>query len=341
MSMNAAVFDGPGLPLRIAQVDSPVAQAGELLLRVARCGVCGNDMQATAAGSPLGAGAVIGHEFCGTVIAVGASVTGWAAADRVVAMPFVGCGTCAECQAGRPIWCRAMRSHAFGQVSGGFGEIVAVAARNTVKLPDHMTWDQAALVEPLAVGLHGLRRAGLENGARVLVLGAGPVGLSTALWAKAFGASHVAVAAPSAHKADLAAQLGLDHFLVLEGDVRAAFRARAGGPIDVVLECSGAPGALQNAIALVRPRGAIGVVAGCGAPDPVRPKEALRKELSLFFSLAYGLDDFRESVAHIANGDIDPLAMITARVGLAGFPAAFEGLRTPGHQCKVLLCHET
>lgn len=341
MTMKAAVFDGPGLPLRIAEVDQPEVQAGQLLLRVARCGVCGNDMQATASGSPLGAGAVIGHEFCGTVVAVGEGVIGWAVGDRAVAMPFIGCGTCQDCGSGRPIWCKAMRSHAFGQVSGGFGEIVAVAAQNAVKLPEGMTWDQAALVEPMAVGLHGVRRAGLESGARVLVLGAGPVGLATALWAKALGANHVAVAAPSARKADLAAGVGVDHFLALEGDVRAAFRARAGGPIDVAFECSGAPGALQNAISLVRPRGTVGVVAGCGAPDPVRPKEALRKELSLFFSLAYTLDDFRQSVERIAHGDLNPLAMITARVGLADFPAAFEGLRTPGHQCKVLLCHET
>jgi len=339
--MKAAVFDGPGLPLRIADVERPEAQPGQLLLRVARCGVCGNDMQATAAGSPLGAGAVIGHEFCGTVIAVGEGVTGWAQGDRAVAMPFVGCGTCEECRSGQPIWCKTMRSHAFGQVSGGFGEIVAVAARNAVKLPDIMTWDEAALVEPLAVGLHGVRRAALESGARVLVLGAGPVGLATALWAKALGASHVAVAAPSDRKAHLTARLGLDHFLMLQGDVRSSFRAQAGGPADVVFECSGAPGALQHAISLVRPRGTVGVVAGCGAPDPVRPKDALRKELSLFFSLAYTLEDFRHSVERVAHGDLDPLPMITARVGLADFPATFEGLRRPGHQCKVLLCHET
>lgn len=338
--MKAAVFDGPGRPLRIAEIARPVAGAGQLLLRVARCGVCGSDMQGTAEGSALPAGAVIGHEFCGVVAEIGEGVSGWAPGERAVAMPYIGCGECPACRAGEPLWCKAMRTHAFGQVSGGFGQYVAVAAAFAVRIADAVSWDQAAMVEPLAVGRHGLRRAGFSAGMHVLVLGAGPVGLATAMWARDLGAGHVAIAAASARKADLVRELGIDTFLTAEQDIRREFRARTGAPIDLVLECSGAPGALQHAISLVRARGRVGVVAGCAEPDPIRPKDALRKELSLSFALGYSLADFRESAERIARGDLPADRMITDRVTLPEFPAAFAALRHPTHQCKVLLCHE-
>lgn len=337
--MKAAVFHKPGELLKIETAPDPVASAGQMILKVHRCGVCGTDLHYTEEGTPVTPGAVLGHEFCGEVEDLGPGVEGWKIGDRVVSMPFVGCGSCAPCLAGAPIWCRKMRTHASGQLSGGFGEYTPIGAAGTVKLADGVSWDEAALIEPLAVGLHGVARARLEPGARVLVVGAGPVGLATALWAKALGAAYVAVTARSSRGADMALKLGADAFLPGDQDVRREFRKQAGAPPDAVFECVGAEGVLQHCIDLAPVRGQVVVMGGCMRPDVIRPSEAMNKELSVLFSLAYTLRDFEIAAARVAKGDIDPTVMITDRVGWDDFPAAFEALRQRTHQCKVLLTH--
>jgi len=336
--MKAAVFQGAGQPLVVQSIDTPAAGAGEMLLKVKHCGVCGTDLHYTEDGTPVAPGAVIGHEFCGEVADLGPGVAGhWRVGDRVVSMPFVGCGACASCLSGKPVWCRAMRTHASGQISGGFAEYTPIGAAGSVKLPDGVSWDEAALIEPLAVGLHGVRRARLDAGANVLIVGAGPVALGVVVWAKALGARRIVVTARSERGAAMALKLGATDFIAGDKDVRREFRKLASGPPDAVFECVGAPGVLEQCIALAAIHGQVVVLGGCMRPDLVTPAAAMNKELNIVFSLAYDLYDFQVAVDRVALGVIDPTAMITDRVDFAGFPAAFEALRQRTHQCKVLL----
>jgi (R,R)-butanediol dehydrogenase/meso-butanediol dehydrogenase/diacetyl reductase len=336
--MKAAVFHGAGSPLAIEEVAAPRAGPGEMIMQVRRCGVCGTDLHFTEAGTAVADGSVLGHEFCGEVVEIGPGVAeGWKVGDRVVSLPFVGCGTCAWCLNGQPVWCRSMRDHASGRIPGGFAEYTAIGAAGTLRLPAGMSWDEAALIEPLAVGLHGVRRARLDAGANVLVVGAGPVGLAVVTWAKALGARRIAVTARSNRGAEMALALGATDFIPADKDVRREFRKLAGGPPDAVFECVGAPGVLDQCVALAPIHGQVVVIGGCMKPDRITPATAMNKELTMTFALAYDLRDFEVAVDRVARGMIDPTAMITDRVGFADFPTAFEALRQRTHQCKVLL----
>jgi (R,R)-butanediol dehydrogenase/meso-butanediol dehydrogenase/diacetyl reductase len=333
------VFHQPGAPLTIEDRPTPVAGLGEMILKVRHCGVCGTDLHYTEEGTPVAAGSVLGHEFCGEVVEVGPGVAEhWRVGDRAVSMPFVGCGACAHCLSGRPVWCRSMRSHASGQIPGGFAEYTAIGAGGSVKLPGSLSWDEAALVEPLSVGLHGVRRAGLDAGANVLIVGAGPVGLAVAYWARALGARRVAVTARSSRGAEMALAVGATDFIDGDKDIRREFRKIAGAPPDAVFECVGVPGVLEQCIALAPIHGQVVVIGGCMRPDTITPAVGMNKELTVTFSLAYELRDFEVTVERVARGGVDPTVMITDRVDFSRFPEALEGLRHRTHQCKVLLC---
>jgi len=336
--MKAAVFHGPGQALSVEEVAEPVAGPGEMVLQVRHCGICGTDLHITEAHGNAIPGGVIGHEFCGEIVEVGPGVAAhWKVGDRAVSIPFVGCGACAHCLSGRPVWCRAMRDHVSGKVSGGFAQFTPIGALGSVKLPPGMPWDAAALVEPLAVGLHGLRRARLEPGANVLVVGAGPVGLAVAMWAKALGARWVIMTARSPRGAEMARALGVDDFIDGALDVRREFRRIAGATPDVVFECVGAPGVLEQCIGYAPIHGQVVVLGGCMQPDIVTPALAMNKELTVTFALCYDVRDFEVTVDRLSRGVIDPTPMITDRVDFAAFPEAFEALRRRTHQCKVLL----
>ena len=169
--MKAALFDTVGTPLRIEVIADPTPAPDEVVLRIAACGICGSDLHITE--DPvtfgIGKGAVLGHEFAGEVVAMGAAVLNLRQGDRVAVAPMWGCGTCDRCRSGEPAWCAQMRL-----IGGGYAEFTAVAARQCRVLPPDLPLAEGALAEPLAVGMHCVVRSGMRSGARVLILGAGP-----------------------------------------------------------------------------------------------------------------------------------------------------------------------
>ncbi|WP_439813819.1 zinc-binding dehydrogenase [Zavarzinia sp. CC-PAN008] len=336
--MKAAVFKGAGQGFVVETVADPVPGPGQLVLKVHHCGICGTDLHSTEDGPAcVAAGKVLGHEFCGEVVGLGAGTEGaWKEGARVAALPTIGCGTCAACLAGTPIWCRQMRDHFFGTINGGFAEYVLVGARESVRLPDSVSWQEGALVEPLAVGLHGVRLAKLDPGSDILVVGAGPVGLAVVVWARALGARTIVVTARSDRGADMARQLGATDFVTSDQDVRKAFRRIAGGPPAAVFECVGAPGMIEYCASLAAPRTEVVILGACAKPDTINPSTGMNKELTYRFALAYSVREFETAVDAIARGRIDPQVMVTDVVGFDGFPAAFEALRQRSTQCKVL-----
>src|SRR5258705_2936608 len=187
--MKGAVFHGLGQPLTIEELADPKPGPGELVLRVKSCGICGSDLHAADLPPGLPPGTVMGHEFAGEVVEVGSDAKGlWKPGDRVCALPALGCGKCRACLAGDIILCTSLRGTGLGQVPGAYSEYVLVGAPESLRLPSGVSFREGALVEPLAVGLHAVNTARLQPGERVMVIGAGPIGLAVTAWARFFGA---------------------------------------------------------------------------------------------------------------------------------------------------------
>jgi len=337
--MRAAVFKGLGQPLVVEEVPDPQPGPTDLVLRVKSCGICGSDLHASCVPPGLPPGTVMGHEFAGEVVEVGAEVAGaWKAGDRICALPYIGCGRCAACLSGDGTLCSTIQATGLGQIPGAYAEYVRVGAHESLRLPESLDFDTGATVEPLAVGLHAVRQSGLEPGANVLVLGAGPIGLATTLWARFFGARSVVVSEKAAGRLERAAAFGATHGIdASKENVPGAFAKAAGRPPDIVFECVGVPGLLQECIMMAPARARIVVVGVCMQPDTIFPVMAIIKELSLHFVIGYHRDDFGFILDMLETERIACQAMITDRVGFDGFSAAFEALKTPTTQCKVIL----
>jgi len=345
--MRAAILRETGKPLEIGALPDPSPGPGELVVRVASCGICGSDLHVACLPGGLPPGAVMGHEFAGEVVEVGpldAAVAGPAAAaplrpgDRVCALPFIGCGRCGACLAGDGIRCPTLRTLGFGDVPGAFAEYARVGVGEAVRLPDAVSFAQGALVEPLAVGLHAVERARLAPGADVLVVGAGPIGLAVALWARFLGARHVVVSERAPDRRALADRFGATGTVdPAADDVATAFADLAGAAPDTVFECVGVKGLLQECLGLAAPRASVVVVGVCMEPDTLVPALGVAKELSLYFVVAYRRRDFELTLALLEQGRIPSTEMITDVVGLDDFPGAFEALKQPTTQCKVML----
>lgn len=340
--MKAAVFKEVGKPLEVENVDDPTPGPGGLVMKVGYCGVCGTDLHATREGLTTACcGQILGHEYVGEIVEVGKEAEGnWQVGDRVAAMPMIACGKCLPCAAGRFFECQNKLVPGV-DAPGGYAEYVATGARETILLPDDLDLETAALVEPLAVGIHAVRVADVKAGSRILVIGAGPIGLTVALWARFFGARDVVVSELAESRSALAKKMGATS--VIQPDPAAGaegllqqFSDVAGGPPDVIFECVGAPGLLQQCIEIAPQRGKIIPVGVCEQPDSIMPFFGLIKELQIQFAIAYTRDDFETCIAMLAEERIDVSPLVTDIVSLDELPEAFEALRTPSHQCKVL-----
>ena len=329
--MRGAVFKGAGRPMVVEVLPDPEPGPGEAVIKVGRCGVCGTDLHMTSGqGISYPLDTVLGHEFAGEVISVGAGVSSLKVGDRVTAMPATGCGHCPACLAGYPLGCARMEG-----MIGGFGEYMRIVETSALKLPQSLSLADGALVEPLAVGLRGARLAGMAPGARILVLGAGSVGLAAVFWARQLGAGRIVAASPSARRRPLAEAMGADAFETLGEGEGERIVAALGGPPDVVFEAAGAVGLLQKAIELVRPAGMIVSMGFCTAPDPVIPAAATWKQVTLKFSFAYDLAEFAHCADVLDRGHVEPRRMISETIGLAELPQTLEDMRAGAPKTKV------
>ena len=335
--MRAAVFKGIGQSLQVEKVPDPSPEASELVVEVSYCGICGTDLHSTREGAfAAECDSILGHEFCGHIAEIGSALKGqWEIGDRVTALPFIGCGVCKSCVNGRPFECTQVKLTGIDS-SGGLAEYVKTGASETIKLPDDVTMESAALIEPLAVGLHAVRVAQLKAGERVLIIGAGPVGLAVSLWCQFFGAKDVLVSEMAEQRLAMATQMGATGTLTPGATLGEQFADLSGEAPDVIFECVGAPGLLQESIDIAPRRSRIVPVGVCEQPDTIIPLQALVKELRMYFAIAYTRDDFETVIAMLGQKRIDATAMITDIVKLDDMPAAFEALRSPTSQCKVL-----
>jgi 2-desacetyl-2-hydroxyethyl bacteriochlorophyllide A dehydrogenase len=340
--MRAAVFREMSRPLVIEEVSEPKPGDHDLILKVRNCGICGSDLHMTEPTSvmPLPAGAIMGHEFAGEVVEVGKAVAHlWKSGDRVAGFPFVCCGEHSPCPnfAASRGHCAKGLALGLGQLPGAYAEYLRMGATSAFRLPDCVSFREGAIVEPLAVGLHAVDLARMPRGATVLVIGAGPVGLAVILWAKFLGARHVIVSEKADARRAMAARFGATDAIDPGRPLSEQVERIARRTPDIIFECVGAPG-LINAAMMEAPRGCRIVVAGvCQQPDTIMPLMGILKELALQFALGYRISDFDYVIAMLAGDRVDAEAMVTDIVNLDTLPGAFEALRKPAHQCKVML----
>src|SRR5262245_38081493 len=185
--MRAAVFHGVGKPLAIETIADPTPGPNDVVIQVHRCGICGTDLHMTSGhGWDFPNGTIPGHEYAGEIVEVGSQVSGFKKGALVTALPSQGCGQCEACAHQHYTLCRNV-----GGLMGGYGEYLRVPTYVAVKLPQTFSLADGALVEPFAVSLYGVRMGQIRPGDRVLVLGGGPVALTTIFWAKRLGAGRV------------------------------------------------------------------------------------------------------------------------------------------------------
>jgi len=332
--MRAALFQGAGKPLTIDHVPAPVRTGDSVILEVAFCGICGSDLHVTETGH-LKPGAILGHEFAGTVVETAAN--GPAIGTRVTALPYRACMACEECADGAYAHCGQLTFVGIG-LPGAFAEYVAVPQHFIQALPAGVGFDLGALVEPLAVAHHAVALAGSIRGADILILGGGPIGAAVTLFAAMQGARHILVSEPTAHRRGLCRQLGATACADPgQESIGERFAAMAGRAPDVVFECAGIAGLLKQAIDLVRHRGRVVIAGVVFGEDRFLPVTALSKEVTLRFSSAYTVRDFAAVIEAIERRRIAPAPMLTERIPLETLPASFEALRKPSKQCKVLV----
>jgi (R,R)-butanediol dehydrogenase/meso-butanediol dehydrogenase/diacetyl reductase len=281
---------------------------------------------------------VLGHEFCGEVVAVGRDVSTVKVGELVSAMPIFGCRECTACQAGQPALCNKMQFR-----FGGYAEYAIVNPATAVKLSDSVSLSDAALAEPLAVALHGVAAARLAPGSNVTILGAGPIGLATLFWSRRFGARRVDVIEKVPERSRIARAMGAnDVFEPVptppgEDFLRYLHPVPTPELADVVFECVGRPGLLMQSAAYAKRGGKIVSLGYCFTQDALVPAAIGTKELQLLFPQLYTSREFELGIDVLSAGAVEPRQMITETVDLDRVPEVFDSLRRAPHQCKVLI----
>jgi (R,R)-butanediol dehydrogenase/meso-butanediol dehydrogenase/diacetyl reductase len=275
---------------------------------------------------------VLGHEFSGEVVAHGKDAEGLKTGDLVSVIPLMSCGQCEHCRKGEVQWCDS-----FGLQGGGYAEYALTRPNQCIKLPHEVSLADGAIIEPLAVALHGVNLSGLQKGDKVLVLGAGPIGLAVAFWAKRMAAARVAVQDIAEFHERRALDMGADVFVVDPADPIGSAERALGGKADVVFECVGVPGLIEQAVSQVRPRGTILLLGLCTRPDTFNSFAMLSKEVRLVTSAFFTVPEYRTSLDALAEGAIEPRLLVTDTISLADTPEVFESLKHRTSQCKVLI----
>jgi len=338
--MRAALITGQQ-KIELRDFPEPEPVPGGAVVRIERCGICGTDVAAYRSGNPY-APFLCGHEWAGTVLATGRDVQGIREGDRAVMGVPVACGRCAECRAGHAHRCAGIMALAYGihpltPPHGGYAPRITVPADCLVPVPDALGIDDAAMVEPATVALHAVRRRPPSLGDRVLVLGAGPIGLFALQLARIAGAGEVFVLEPSPARRALARELGATRALEPGPEAFELIRERTRGlGVDLVYECAGSQAAMDAGFELVRPGGAfmlIGVSEGGVRLDPLA---CITKEISIDNSTAHHHHEFGITMDLMLDGRLRAGPIRGRTLALEDLEEGFDALLA-GREAKILI----
>jgi 2-desacetyl-2-hydroxyethyl bacteriochlorophyllide A dehydrogenase len=334
--MRAAVYRGRR---DLVVEDRPLPELGphDVLLEVSHCGICGTDLHMVLEGMAR-PGAIGGHEFSGRIVALGSEVEGWQLGEGVTGGPSPACGRCAACLAGRSTLCAERSPVGGGDFQGAFAEYARVHDSQLLRVPEGLSLRAAALMEPLAVALHGLTLARISPEQRVHVSGAGPIGLLTVAALKARGVEDVRVTEPAAARRERAAKLGARAFEPEKLELPPLPFTLVDDPVDAVLECSGHPAAMEAGLAQLRRAGTL-VFVGTGMRRPrLDHNRILLNELVVTGAFCYDDDGCRSALELLASGRLDTEALIEPEaVGLEGMLGALEELEAGRLAAKVMV----
>ncbi|HWV24725.1 MAG TPA: zinc-dependent alcohol dehydrogenase family protein [Thermomicrobiales bacterium] len=321
--MKAVVIEKPGT-IVVKDIPMPEVGPGDLLIKVGACGICGTDLHiADGEFPPTPYPIVPGHEFAGEVVAVGAEVTGFSGGERVAVDPSLYCGHCHFCRAGKGNLCENW--NAIGDtVDGGFAEYVAVPAANAYPLPDHLSYREGALIEPVSCAVHGIDVLDPQLGDTCLIVGAGTMGLMLLQLVQRAGAVRVAVLDLNAERLKRAEKLGA---AVTSTDL-AALLAQEPLGFDCVIDATGSPKAQESAFSAVK-RGGKFLVFGVAAEEArvnLSPFRIYNDEITILGSMAI-LNSYEPAVEMVASGVIDTETLLTGTYPLDDFETALAGVR--------------
>ena len=338
--MRAAVMRNS--QLAVEEIAEPVPGAGQVLVEVIACGICGSDLHAlkfadrliesaAASGAPFmfdtAKGVVMGHEFSARVLEIGAGVNNVKAGDIVTSMPVI---------IGRPNGFAGIGYS--NDFNGGYAERMLLTAGICLPVPNGLDPRHAALTEPMAVGLHAVVKSGIVAGNAALVFGCGPVGLATIAALRLAGIEPIIAADFSPTRRVLAKTIGAHEAVDPREEQAIDVWKRLGGKLSLVMyEAVGVPGLIDRAMRDAPRDTRILVVGVCMETDSIWPMLGINKELSIQFALGYSPDEFARTLASIADGRIDVAPLNTGEVGIAGVPQAFADLANPDAHAKILV----
>ncbi|MEW1718326.1 NAD(P)-dependent alcohol dehydrogenase [Streptomyces sp. NPDC093109] len=321
-TMKASVLTGPRT-LTVKEVPVPDCASDEVVIRVAAVGVCGSDTHYFRHGRigdfVVDAPLILGHELSGRIVAVGTDVPATRVGERVAVEPQRPCRRCRQCRAGRYNLCPDMEFYATPPVDGAFAEYCVIRTEFAHTVPDALSDEAAALLEPLSVAITTMRKAGIVPGSSILIAGAGPIGIICAQTARAFGAARIVVSDPVAERRERALRFGATEVIdPVNTDI-----ATAGLDVDAFVDASGAPAAVMAGIKAVGPAGRA-VLVGLGSSEMPLPVEHIQnREITVTGIFRY-TDTWPAAIHLAANGQVDLDSLVTGRFDLDHAPEALE-----------------
>jgi (R,R)-butanediol dehydrogenase/meso-butanediol dehydrogenase/diacetyl reductase len=342
MSPTKAAFYEGHEKIRIGESQPVPPAKGQVQIRVSHCGICGTDLHVFHGKMDhrVTFPQVIGHEMSGTITAAGDGVSGWAPGDRITVRPLDPCGSCPACRAGHSHVCQKLKFIGI-DAPGAMQGLWTVPAHTLHRLPDNLSLEQGALIEPLAVACHDVRLGAVKAGEFALIQGGGPIGVLVASVAKHAGA-RVVISEVNPFRLKLAADLGFETVNPKETDLVKFVNGETGGAgADVVFEVTGSAAGAEMMTKLLRVRGRVVVVAVFGEPPKVDLFQFFWRELQLCGVRVYEPEDFEKAIAIAASGALPIDRLITNVVPLEGLEPAFRQLESGGAVMKILIkCSE-
>lgn len=339
-SMLAAVIERPG-SIRLAEVEPPPLEPGEVLIKVEYCGICGSDLHVLRGAHPTARFPVTpGHEFVGRIHDVrGANPSGLKVGDLAVAQPFFSCGVCPPCAMGRDNVCENLRFMG-AHVNGAFAQFVKAPTRKTYRIPEETDRRLAALAEPVAVAVHDVRRSGLRVGETALVVGGGAIGLLVAIVARHSGAARVVISEPSPYRRGAASDLGFETVDPAGDGFDAHVRELSGGGgFNVVFEASGVRPGIAAAVRHAAIAGKVMIIGMTSEPYPVDLSAVFAKELTLEGVRIHAQYNFIGAVELLKTRVLDEqfARLVTNVFPLAELEEAFAFAQSKADFLKVLV----
>ena len=319
--------------LAVETIPVPEVRADEVLVRVEAVGVCGSDVHYYAHGKigpyvvekPL----ILGHELSGVIAAVGSDVNPSRVGQRVAVEPQRPCGDCFQCNAGRYNLCPDIEFYATPPIDGAFCEYVTIQSKFAFEIPDSVSFEAAALMEPLSVGIWACERAEVGNGSRVLIAGAGPIGVIVAQTARALGAAEVIITDVAEDRREFALQHGATQALDPRVD------ELAGLEVDAFIDASGAPAAVQGGILAVRPAGRV-ILVGGGHDEYSLPISFIQHREIWISGVFRYTNTWPTAIEMVSSGKVDLDILVTGKFGLNEVEEALNAGKTAG-QLKAIV----